>query len=216
VEESEGRPLGAGASACLAALAVGVAAGLPPGRALDRLIHRTLNRSRGGGADALYKAVTELGSIWASVGAAAVVATAGRRRREALDAVGAALAMWGIGQGLKRVFLRPRPYHALERYRLLIAEPRGTSWPSSHPAVLLAFGLVLARDLRAPPAVRRRLAALAGLVGLSRISLGVHYPADVAGGLLLGMGVADLWSAAISPRILTEAFRANTPGRVTG
>jgi undecaprenyl-diphosphatase len=124
--------------------------------------------------------------------------------------------MWGIGQGLKRVFARPRPYQALERFRLLIAEPRGTSWPSSHPAVLLAFGLVLARDLRAQEAVRGQLAALAGLVGLSRISLGVHYPADVVGGLLLGMGVADLWSAAVSPRTLTATVPAGAPGRVTG
>jgi membrane-associated phospholipid phosphatase len=145
-----------------------------------------------------------------------MVATAGRRRREALDAAGAALAMWGIGQGLKRVFARPRPYQALERFRLLISEPRGTSWPSSHPAVLLAFGLVLARDLRAPEAVRGQLAALAGLVGLSRISLGVHYPADVVGGLLLGKGVADLWSSAVSPRILTAAVPAGATGRVTG
>src|SRR5204863_2410282 len=99
---------------------------------------------------------------------------------------------------------------------LLIAEPRGTSWPSSHPAVLLAFGLVLARDLRASRATQRQLAALAGLVGLSRISLGVHYPADVVGGLLLGLGVADLWSATVSPRMLSTTVRANLPGRVTG
>jgi membrane-associated phospholipid phosphatase len=214
VEESEGRPWAAGTAACLAALAVGVAAGLPPGRDLDRRIYQTMNRSRGRGADALFKAVTELGSIWASVGAAAVVATAGRRRREALDAVVAALAMWGIGQGLKRMFARPRPYHALERFRLLISEPRGTSWPSSHPAVLLTFGLVLARDLRAPKAVRRQLAALAGMVGFSRVALGVHYPADVAGGLLLGIGVADVWSAAVSARVLT-AIPADAPSRVS-
>jgi membrane-associated phospholipid phosphatase len=212
VEGSEGRPWAAGASACLAALVVGVAAGLPPGRDLDRRTYQALNRWSGRGADALFKAVTELGSIWASVGAGAVVATAGRKRREALDAVGAALAMWGIGQGLKRVFARPRPYLALERFRLLISEPRGTSWPSSHPAVLLAFGLVLTRDLRAPEAVHRQLGALAGLVGVSRISLGVHYPADVIGGLLLGMGVAELWSVAVSPRILTAAVPANAPG----
>jgi membrane-associated phospholipid phosphatase len=216
VEESKGRPWASGASACFAALVVGVAAGLPPGRALDRRLYHSLNRSRGPGVDALFKGVTELGSIWASVGAAVMVATAGRRRREALDAAGAALAMWGIGQGLKRVFARPRPYQALERFRLLISEPRGTSWPSSHPAVLLAFGLVLARDLRAPEAVRGQLAALAGLVGLSRISLGVHYPADVVGGLLLGKGVADLWSSAVSPRILTAAVPAGATGRVTG
>jgi undecaprenyl-diphosphatase len=191
-------------------MVVGVAAGLPAGRALDRRIYQVLNHSRGRGADVLFKAVTELGSIWASVGAAAVVATAGRRRREALDAFGAALAMWAIGQGLKRAFARPRPYQALERFRLLIAEPHGTSWPSSHPAVLLAFGTVLTLNLRAPDELRRRIAGLAGVVGLSRIYLGVHYPADVVGGLLLGTGVARLWSAAVSPHVVA-AVPADRP-----
>jgi undecaprenyl-diphosphatase len=197
----EGRWL-AGGLACAAALAVGVAAGTRPGRSLDRNVFRALNRPRGALADALLGSVTELGSIWASVGAAAVVATVGRRRREAVDAVGAALAMWGLGQGLKRLFGRPRPYQALEDYRLLIAEPKGTSWPSSHPAVLLAFGLVLARDLGEDPSLRGSLSSLARLVGVSRVYLGVHYPADVVGGLLLGRGVADLWSVAVSQRVL--------------
>jgi membrane-associated phospholipid phosphatase len=203
VEESRGRPWSSGASACFAALVVGVAAGLPAGRALDRRIYGALNHSRGRGADVLFKGITELGSIWAAVGASTVVATVGRRRREALDAAGAAMAMWAVGQGLKRAFARPRPYHALERFRLLIAEPRGTSWPSSHPAVLLAFVTVLARDLAVDDGLRRRMGGLAGLVGLSRVYLGVHYPSDVVGGLLLGKGVADVWSATVSRYVVS-------------
>ena len=151
--------------------------------------------------DALLKSVTELGSIWASAGAATVLG-ARRYRREALDALGAAGAMWLVGQGLKRMFVRPRPYEALRGTRLLIHPPRGTSWPSSHPAVLLAFVTVASRDLDVPPGVRAALGSLAGVVGLSRISLGVHYPADVVSGLLLGRGVGDAWTAFVSPLVL--------------
>jgi undecaprenyl-diphosphatase len=75
---------------------------------------------------------------------------------------------------------------------------------------------VAGRDLQASPAVKTGLAALAGAVGLSRIYLGVHYPADVAGGLLLGRGVADLWSAAMSPRVLGRLPYVSVPGTVTG
>jgi hypothetical protein len=93
----------------VAALLVGVAAGFPGGRALDRRAYELINRPRGPVVDGLLKGVTEFGSIWACAGAAAVVATVGRRKREAVDALGAGLAMWAAGQGLKRAFLRPTP-----------------------------------------------------------------------------------------------------------
>ena len=76
----------------------------------------------------------------------------------------------------------------------MIAEPAGTSWPSSHPGVLTAFTRVAARELGARAAPPR--AALTGLdltVATSRVYLGVHYPSDVAGGLLLGRAIAALW-----------------------
>src|SRR5439155_5490091 len=109
---------------------------------------------------------------------------------------------WAVGQLAKRVVDRPRPYHALDDVRLLIDPPRATSWPSSHPAVLLSFLAVSARDLGLGPRAKAAAAALVGAVGLSRLSLGVHYPADVVGGVLLGIGVADLWSGAVSPQVL--------------
>ena len=108
--------------------------------------------------------------------------------------VRAALAgsVWLLGQGLKRVFERPRPYEAdAEGTRLLIGTPRASSWPSSHPAVLLAFVEAAGREARLRPAARVALTGLAGAVGVSRVVVGVHYPADVAGGLLLGRAVAE-------------------------
>jgi len=184
-----------------AALAVSAISAGGRGQALDRRLYRIMNRDRGAFADALFKGVTELGSLWASVGATVALARAGRRR-EAVDALGAAATMWLVGQGLKKLWRRPRPYEAMTDVRLMIDEPRGSSWPSSHPAVLLAFVTVAARDLRASHAGKATVTGLAGIVGLSRVYLGVHYPADVAGGLLLGRGVADLWSAIVSPRVL--------------
>jgi membrane-associated phospholipid phosphatase len=150
--------------------------------------------------DAFFKSVTELGSMYASTAAAATLAVRGRRR-EGIDALGAALAMWAMGNGLKNLFRRARPYDArLPRpLRLLIGKPVGTSWPSVHPATLLAFVTVAARDLELSRGVRRGLAGLAGLVAGSRVYLGVHYPADVLGGLLLGRAVADVWSRTVSP-----------------
>jgi len=195
---------GSAAATGLAALAIGALTARGSGREVDRRLFGSLNANGSPTRDALLKSVTELGSIWASAGAAAVLG-ARRYRREALDALGAAGAMWLVGQGLKRMFVRPRPYQSLRGIRLLIHRPRGTSWPSSHPAVLLAFVTVASRDLDVPPGVRAALGGLAALVGFSRVSLGVHYPSDVVSGILLGRSVGDAWTAFVSPLVLGRA-----------
>jgi len=183
------------------AVAIAIASGRGRGRTLDRRLFHVLNRDRGPFADGLFKGVTELGSIWASVGAALSLSRTGRRR-EAFDALGAAAAMWSLGQILKRVVRRPRPYRSLASSRLLIDQPSGTSFPSSHPAVLLAFLIVASRNVGVPAQVRAALGGLTGVVGVSRVYVGVHYPADVVGGLLLGWATAELWSSVVSPAVL--------------
>lgn len=184
------RPVLRAAALAGAALAVGAWSSAGPGRERDLEAFREGNRDRGPGADRLLRGATELGSIWASVGAAAVLAAAGHRRAAARG-LAAASVTWVAGQGLKRVFGRPRPYDAgLDEMHLRIERPNGTSWPSSHPAVLLSFLSVASRDLGAGPVARAALDGLAAAIGMSRVYVGVHFPSDVAGGILLGKAVA--------------------------
>jgi membrane-associated phospholipid phosphatase len=102
------------------------------------------------------------------------------------------------------VFRRLRPYEAQlpTPLRLLIGKPRGASWPSAHPATFLTFATVAGRNLDLPHPGRRALVGLAGVVAASRVYLGVHYPADVIGGLLLGRAAADVWSRTVTPKIV--------------
>ncbi len=186
------RAIGLGASA----LAVGVAVSGGRPREVDERTFRVVNGLGDARADFAARAITELGSIWASVGAAAVLAASGRGRaaRRGLLAAGGA---WLAGQGMKRLFARPRPYEADgDAARLLIEPPRASAFPSSHPAVLLAFVEVAGRELGLRRGARAALLGLAGAVGLSRVAVGVHYPADVVGGLLLGRGVAECFAPA--------------------
>lgn len=173
-----------------AALVVGAWSSVGPGRERDLEVFREGNRDRGPGADRLLRGVTELGSIWASVGAAAVLVAAGHRRAAARGLAAASLT-WVAGQGLKRVFGRPRPYDAgLEEMHLRIERPNGTSWPSSHPAVLQSFLTTTSKALGAGPVAGAALDGLAAAIGMSRVYVGVHFPSDVAGGILLGKAVA--------------------------
>lgn len=176
-----------------ASVAVGAFVASERGRRLDAELFVAANRNRGPAADSVFSAITELGSIWASIGAATVLVARGHRSA-AVRGLAAASTAWLAGQGLKRVFLRPRPYLAdRDGTRLLIGEPRGASWPSSHPAVLLAFATAAGRTARLGRGPRTALAGLAAAVGASRTYLGVHYPGDVAGGLLLGRAIGGIF-----------------------
>lgn len=179
-----------------AALGVAALTGKARGRALDDRIYERVNtRLEHPSLDRLFSGLTELGSLYASLAAGATLAALGHRR-EAANAVGAAGTMWVVGQVLKQAYRRTRPFQSTAPGRLLIGKPRGTSWPSSHPAVFLAFVLVAARKLGLSLPAHSALVGLAGAVAVSRVYLGVHYPSDVAGGLLLGRAVADIWTAA--------------------
>ena len=168
---------------------MGVAVSGGRARRADERAFRAANRLADERVDAAASAITELGSIWASAGGAAVLA-AGGHRRAAVRGLAAAGVTWLAGQGLKRLFERPRPYQAdADGTRLLIGPPSAASWPSSHPAVLLSFVEVVGRELgwrarHAPRSSARRCRR-----GL-RVIVGVH-PGDVAGGLLLGRAVAE-------------------------
>jgi membrane-associated phospholipid phosphatase len=139
--------------------------------------------------DRALPALTDLGSMYAAAGAAAALAVAGRRRL-ARDVLGSAALAWGIAQGAKQLFKRPRPYDAGE-IDLLVRPPAGTSYPSGHPAVAAAIAGVVAPEVR--PFVRAPLERLPRFVGFSRVYVGAHYPSDVAGGVMIGKAVAELW-----------------------
>jgi membrane-associated phospholipid phosphatase len=163
------------------------------GRRLDENLFEAANATHGDAADRFFAGITELGSLYAAAAAAGALGLAGRRREGARALAGAG-ATWLLLQGVKRLVDRPRPFLANpDGTRRMIAEPRGTSWPSSHPAVLTTFTRVAARELGIGALGRAVLTALDASVATSRVVLGVHYPGDVASGLLFGRAVARLW-----------------------
>jgi undecaprenyl-diphosphatase len=84
---------------------------------------------------------------------------------------------------IKPLVGRERPCFVLEHVRLLIQQPHSRSFPSSHAANITAMASLFA--VRYPKCSVFYI-LMAGLICISRITVGVHYPSDVAAGALLG------------------------------
>ena len=91
---------------------------------------------------------------------------------------------------LKPYFGRIRPSHEIyECINLLVAKGGKWSMPSNHAANIFAIAVVLSYfydKMKIP------LFSLAVIIAFSRVYVGVHYPADVLLGGLIGYGMAWL------------------------
>jgi len=122
-------------------------------------------------------------------------------RRAALYTVGVMVATTTAYTLIKLLVGRARPDWQLEQALL-----SSRSFPSGHAASVTAFGgilIVLVVMLVRRGNMRRLFYALIGLVVvvvcLDRILLGRHFPSDVVGGFLLGMGMVALGLAVYTP-----------------
>jgi glycosyltransferase 2 family protein len=98
------------------------------------------------------------------------------------------VAAWLVAKLVKSMVERGRPRQYLPGINVRDAATTGFGYPSGHSAVAAATAVMI---MAALPARWRPLAAvLALLVGVSRIVVGVHFPADVVGGWALGTLVA--------------------------
>lgn len=87
---------------------------------------------------------------------------------------------------LKHLFARVRPFEVVEGLTALVVEQDPNSFPSGHTsaAFAFAFALIFAAKKRW---VKVGVVALAVLMGLSRLYVGVHYPTDVLAGCVVGI-----------------------------
>lgn len=139
----------------------------------------------------LVRAVTHLGDagiFWILL-TLALLAFKKTRRAGVCCALALIMDLIVVNLALKPLIARIRPYAVMPEIRILIPPPGDFSFPSGHSAASFAcawaFFRARGRKWGLP------LVALALLVALSRLYLGVHYPTDVIGGMLIGVALGE-------------------------
>jgi membrane-associated phospholipid phosphatase len=147
--------------------------------------------------------------VWGGV-LTALFFLGGKRGKEAAITMGIVfLILTGLGYGWKALDMRARPYDVLDGVRLLIGKESDYGFPSGHTLIVSGGVVVAWLYLRRGYAII--LTAEASLVAFARIYVGVHFPTDVAGGVLLGAGCALI---ACSYPKLTESIYERLPNQL--
>ncbi|HLM06919.1 MAG TPA: phosphatase PAP2 family protein [Blastococcus sp.] len=118
---------------------------------------------------------------WLALGVAGWIR--GRRREEWAAGMAGVVAAHAAGVVVKRVVRRVRP--TLDDVPALVKTPSRLSFPSAHSCSTAAAAVGYGPMLGTPV-----MAAVTGVMLVSRVLLGVHYPSDVVSGAALGAGVA--------------------------
>jgi len=143
----------------------------------------------------IWTALTHVGGVWASVIFALVplVLAEGQLKLAAVQAAWALTLSHLIVQVLKRRVERERPTERI-RVHAHVKLPDRFSFPSGHATAVMSVAFIHAATFHS---LEWPLLALAVLVGLSRVRLGVHYPGDVLVGQVIaiatGVAVRVLW-----------------------
>jgi undecaprenyl-diphosphatase len=175
-----------------------------PLHALDAEIYVVINEAPHPGAiDSLAWAlamVTTGGWIWL-IGALVAYLMRIPRSWQAFERLlpSVVITTWLIEYPIKTFFRRRRPFVRIVQALVIGKKPGSWSFPSGHTASSFASAWILSSVWpRGAPA----MFGLAGMVGVSRIYLGAHYPGDVASGAMCGMLLAELTRRAVK-RVLS-------------
>lgn len=110
-------------------------------------------------------------------------------RRAAVAAAASTAVALAIGMVIARLVDRPRPFVTHHGVHLFASHAADAGFPSDHATGAFAIaGAVLAYDRR----WGGLLVALAVVLAIGRVAIGVHYPTDVLAGALLGSMVAEV------------------------
>ena len=116
----------------------------------------------------------------------------GRNKRRELFMVLYALfagvaARYGVAKIIRYFYDSPRPFEVLDDIRQLLFHGAGGSFPSGHASFFFAVAMAIFLYRKWYGLL---FFALALLIGLARVAGGIHWPSDIVGGAIVGIGTA--------------------------
>jgi undecaprenyl-diphosphatase len=100
---------------------------------------------------------------------------------------------WYLAKAVKPLVGRGHPVGLIAGAKVRGSQEGDLGFPSGHAAVSTALTVVLWPGV--PPAGRRALAGLCGIVSFARLYVGAHLPLDVVVGSALGLAVGSAITA---------------------
>lgn len=173
-------------------------------RSILRALYAVMNSGpMGGFLDTVMPKITILGDngyFWIALAVILLIPKKTRRTGTAM-LVAMLLGLIFCNGLIKHLVMRPRPYDTwgfpLQRDHLLIPALNDYSFPSGHTTSSVAAATAIFKDHSVWGFAAFLLALL---IAFSRLYLGVHYPSDVFGGLILGF-LMGLWGSSITKTV---------------
>ena len=165
-------------------------------QALDnRLLYAMRTRGHGPRCEAVARFLALLGEygwIWLAIGIAMALIDSGQRDEWIRAGVLGPVAI-GLNFAVKLLVRRQRP--GLEGLPPLGGAPSSLSFPSAHSTASFECATAMTRIDPAAGIIF----LLATAIAVGRPYLGMHYPSDVLGGALLGLGLGLVWPLGLDP-----------------
>jgi undecaprenyl-diphosphatase len=106
-----------------------------------------------------------------------------------VSALGSSALALLVNQGIAHIWSRPRPFVEHAPQRVFGARSHDPSFPSDHAAAAFAIAFAVFAYDRVVGGI---FLAAAVAIGVGRVVVGAHYPADVLAGALVGLACALL------------------------